>query len=78
MRGKGLVTKYKINGIYFFPDVWSLGVILFMLVCGQAPFNEANDSETLIMIMDVKYAVPDHVSATCRRSVRAIVGCICP
>ncbi|KAM6909934.1 SNF-related serine/threonine-protein kinase isoform 2-T2 [Xenentodon cancila] len=47
-------------------DIWSLGVILFMLVCGQPPFQEANDSETLTMIMDCKYTVPAHVSSTCK------------
>ena len=48
-------------------DVWSLGVILFMLVCGRAPFYEANDSETLINIMDVRYSVSGHVSQPCQR-----------
>ncbi|KAM9823699.1 SNF-related serine/threonine-protein kinase-like [Neosynchiropus ocellatus] len=47
-------------------DIWSLGVILFMLVCGQPPFQEANDSETLTMIMDCKYTVPPHISLACR------------
>ncbi|XP_029022817.1 SNF-related serine/threonine-protein kinase-like [Betta splendens] len=47
-------------------DIWSLGVILFMLVCGQPPFQEANDSETLTMIMDCKYTVPQHISHACR------------
>ncbi|XP_029445236.1 SNF-related serine/threonine-protein kinase [Rhinatrema bivittatum] len=47
-------------------DIWSLGVILFMLVCGTPPFQEANDSETLTMIMDCKYTVPVHVSKDCK------------
>lgn len=51
---------------FVFADIWSLGVILFMLVCGQPPFQEANDSETLTMIMDCKYTVPAHVSGACK------------
>lgn len=40
-----------------------------MLVCGQPPFQEANDSETLTMIMDCKYTVPAHVSPDCQNLI---------
>lgn len=40
-----------------------------MLVCGHPPFQEANDSETLTMIMDCKYTTPPHVSDDCRHLI---------
>lgn len=40
-----------------------------MLVCGEAPFHSANDSETLTMIMDCKYNVANHVSEECKNLI---------
>ncbi|XP_005177102.1 SNF-related serine/threonine-protein kinase isoform X2 [Musca domestica] len=54
-------------------DIWSLGVILYMLVCGQPPFEKANDSETLTMIMDCKYSVPPQVSPSCRKLIASML-----
>jgi SNF-related kinase len=50
-----------------------LGVILYMLVTGRAPFQEANDSETLTMILDCKYYLPASLSADCAELIRRML-----
>ncbi|CAK9294621.1 unnamed protein product [Gordionus sp. m RMFG-2023] len=47
-------------------DIWSLGVLLYMLVVGKCPFLENNDNETITMIIDCKYTIPSQISVECK------------
>ena len=46
IRGKGYNNKC---------DLWSMGVILFALLCGEVPFFSNNDRETLQLVLQGKY-----------------------
>ncbi|GAA30506.2 SNF-related serine/threonine-protein kinase [Clonorchis sinensis] len=54
-------------------DIWSLGVILYMLVCGRLPFQEVTDSETVTKIMDCDYTIPDYLSPECKRLISRLL-----
>eukprot|EP01133_Synstelium_polycarpum_P016840 gene16840-20024_t len=58
-----LILRKEYNGPSV--DIWSMGVVLFVLVTGYLPFDGDNYVELFQKILAADYAIPDYLSADC-------------
>ena len=55
-----MILEKKYNGAE--SDIWSAGIILYLMLVGNLPFNDENNQILYRKILDGKYEVPYHLS----------------
>lgn len=58
-------------------DIWSSGVLLFALLCGQFPFRGSSDKDLYKKIMRCQLSFPDHMNVS-KEAQDFVSRMICP
>lgn len=55
-------------------DMWSLGVILYVMVTGQMPWSKRNRAQLFHQIRKGRYHIPPYLSQDCSNLIRALMN----
>lgn len=66
-----MIAGRKYNGLQI--DLWSCGVILYAMVCGNLPFEDPNTSQLYKKIITLDYTVPTEVSPCAKYMIEGLL-----
>ena len=66
-----MIAGNKYSGLKI--DIWSIGIILYAMVCGYLPFEDTNNDALYNKILEGRYAVPSFVSESCKELIKRIL-----
>lgn len=55
-------------------DVWSMGVILYGMLCGQLPFRDQNQKKTIEKISAGKYTFPPEIEKNLSPEIKDFIS----
>ena len=67
-----MIAGKRYNGLQV--DIWSCGVILFAMICGYLPFEDANTSNLYKKILNGDFHIPKFVSPEARDLLKCILN----